>query len=171
MRLALFGLLAASLFSAEVAVAEPCATHIDQGAFDTAALKSELMVVALTCNERPQYNRFVEQFRPDLTREERALNAWFRRAYGHRATQMHDDYITNLANAESQEGVRRGNLYCSEHASLFPTVLRLHGAVELVNFAAHRAQPQPFTLAACVQPRQPAAKKGHAVMRTAQEGR
>jgi hypothetical protein len=170
MRLALLGLLAAGLFSAEVAVAEPCASHIDQGAFDTAALKSELMVVALTCNQRDQYNRFVQQFRPDLAREERALDSWFGRAYGHRARQMHDDYITNLANAESQQGVRRGNLFCSEHASLFPAVLRLRGAVELVNFAAHRAQPQPVTLVSCTQARAPAVQP-HRTMRTAQEGR
>ncbi len=73
MRLALLALLAAGLFSAEVAGAAPCANPIDQGAFDTAALKSELMVVALTCNTREDYNQFVEQFRPDLAREERAL--------------------------------------------------------------------------------------------------
>lgn len=170
MRLALLGLLAVGLFSAEVAVAEPCASHIDQGAFDTAALKSELMVVALTCNQRDDYNRFVQQFRPDLAREERALDSWFSRAYGHRARQMHDDYITNLANAESQQGVRRGNLFCGEHASLFPAVLRLHGAVELVNFAAHRAQPQPMTLASCTEVRPPVQKR-RVTIKTAQKGR
>lgn len=170
MRLALIGLLAAGLFSAEVAVAEPCASPIDQGAFDTAALKSELMVVALTCDQRGQYNNFVQRFRPDLTREERALDGWFGRAYGKRARQAHDDYITNLANSESQHGLQRGTLFCTEHAKLFPTVLGLRGANELVDFAAHRPQPQPITLARCAQPR-PAVAHPRPVVKTAQQGR
>jgi hypothetical protein len=169
MRLALLGLLAASLFSAEIAVAEPCATSVDQGAFDTAALKSELMVVALTCNKRDDYNSFVQRFRPDLAREERALDSWFGRAFGRRARQMHDDYITNLANSESQLGVRRGTLYCQEHAALFPTVLRLRGAEQLVNFAAHRPQPQPITLASCTRARPRGGQTQHP-MRTALQG-
>ncbi|MEO8716076.1 MAG: hypothetical protein ABI369_13785 [Acetobacteraceae bacterium] len=170
MRLALFGLLAAGLFSAEVAIAEPCATTVDQGAFDTMALKSELMVVALTCEQRPQYNQFIEQFRPDLTREEKALNGWFSRAYGKRSRTVHDEYITNLANAESQTGLQRGTLFCKDHAELFPTVMRLHGAVELVNFASHRTQPQPIVLAACNQAR-PTGSPTRRVMRTAEKGR
>ncbi len=170
MRLALLGLLAASLFSAEIAVAEPCASSVDQGAFDTAALKSELMVVALTCEKRNEYNVFVQRFRPDLMREERALDSWFSRAYGRRARQMHDDYITSLANSESQSGMRRGTLFCQEHATLFPTVLGLRGAAQLVTFAAHRPQPQPITLASCTQTR-PVRSEPRRVMRTAQQGR
>lgn len=170
MRLALLGLFAASLFSAEIAVAEPCASSVDQGAFDTAALKSELMVVALTCDRRDDYNLFVQRFRPDLTREERALNTWFSRAYGKRARQMHDDYITSLANSESQQGMRRGTLFCQEHTNLFPTVLGLHGAEQLVNFAAHRPQPQPITLTSCTRVR-PAGGHAQRPVRTAQQGR
>ncbi len=168
MRLALIGLLAAGLFSAEVAAAAPCASPIDQGAFDTAALKSELMVVALTCDQRNQYNAFVQRFRPDLTREERALDSWFSRAYGRHSRQAHDDYITSLANSESEQGLQRGTLFCTEHAKLFPIVLGLHNANELVNFAAHRAQPQPITLAHCTQPHPTV---GRRVMKTAQKGR
>ncbi len=169
MRFALLGLLAGGLFSAEVAMATPCASPIDQGAFDTAALKSELMVVALTCNERDDYNRFIMKFRPDLSREERALNSWFSRAYGHRARQEHDDYITALANSESQQGVHRGTLFCTEHDKLFPTVLGFRNIDEVVNFAAHRAQPQPVSLVSCAKrlpvksPRRPikTAREGH----------
>ncbi|HJS85999.1 MAG TPA: hypothetical protein VJ779_11125 [Acetobacteraceae bacterium] len=170
MRLALLGLAVASLFSAEIAVAEPCASSVDQGAFDTAALKSELMVVALTCDRRDDYNAFVQRFRPDLAREERALNSWFSRAYGRRAQQMHDGYITNLANAESQQGIRRGSLFCQERAALFPTVLRLRGAEQLVNFAAHRPQPQPITLVSCTRTRL-AGSPVQRPMRTAQQER
>lgn len=171
MRLAPLGLLAAGLFTAEVALAQPCATSIDQGAFDTMALKSELMVVALTCEARPQYNAFIEQFRPDLAREERVLNNWFERAYGKRARTMHDEYVTNLANAESDVGLKRGTLFCSERANLFPTVMKLRGAEELVNFASHRVQPQPIVLASCNQAHPTGRQPAHRVMRTAEKGR
>jgi len=170
MRPALLGLLAAGLFSAEVAVAQPCATSVDQGAFDTMALKSELMVVALTCEARPQYNRFIEQFRPDLEREERALNTWFTHAYGGRWRTMHDEYVTNLANAESDVGLKRGTLFCKDHENIFPTVLRLRGADQLVNFASHRLQPQPIVLAACNQAH-PRGTPTRRVMKTAEKGR
>ena len=170
MRLALLAVLAAGLFSAEVAVAAPCASPIDQGAFDTAALKSELMVVALTCNARTQYNQFVMQFRPDLAREERALDSWFSRAYGRRARPAPADDITHQANAASPVGLRRGTLFCSEHASLFPTVLRLRGPAQLVGFASHRMQPQPIVLVSCAQ-RRPAVVPSRRVVKTAKAGR
>lgn len=150
MRLALIGVIAAGLFSAEVAVAHPCTSAVDQGAFDVAALKSELMLVALTCNERDDYNQFVQRFRTDLMKEERALNAWFGRAYGRHAQQQHDDYITNLANIESQTGLKRGTLFCSDQAKLFQTVLQLRNIGQIVTFAANQRYPQPIELESCL---------------------
>src|SRR5690348_17504415 len=108
MRLALSALITASLLSSQVAGAATCATPVDRGAFDVAGLKSELMVVALACNMRDQYNQFVQRFRPHLQREERALEGWFARRYGSKARQQHDDYITTLANAQSQAGITQG---------------------------------------------------------------
>ncbi len=162
MRLALtclisVGLAAAGLFVGQTAGAVPCANAVDQGAFDVAGLKSELMVTALSCNQRDQYNQFVARFRPDLLREERALNAYFSRAFGKRARQAHDDYITSLANSQSEAGVQRGTLFCQEHASLFPSVLSLRGPGQLVSFAAHQTVSQPVTLVSCAQ-RLPARK-------------
>jgi hypothetical protein len=149
MRPALLGLLGAAFLSAGAALAAPCATPIDRGAFDVAALKSELMLVALTCNMRDNYNQFIMQFRPDLVREERALNGWFSRAYGSHWRQQHDDYITNLANIESQAGLQRGTLFCQERSSMFPSVLALRTPAQLVSFAAHQHLPQPFVLESC----------------------
>ncbi|HET6183198.1 MAG TPA: hypothetical protein VFA03_06340 [Acetobacteraceae bacterium] len=154
----LITLLAAGLFSAEVAVAQPCANAVDQGAFDVAALKSELMLVALTCDRRDEYNQFITRFRPDLAREERALNAWFVRAYGRGAQKQHDDYITNLANVGSESGLQRGTLFCSEHVKLFQSVMSLRDIGELVSFAQQQNYPQPIVLQTCAEAR-PAARK------------
>lgn len=159
MRLALIGLLAAGVFSAGVAVAEPCTSAVDQGAFDVAALKSELMVVALTCDKRDDYNQFVTRFRSDLTREEYALHGWFRRAYGRSAQVQHDNYITNLANVESQAGLQRGTLFCQDHATLFQQVLALNGIDSLVSFANRQQFPQPISVETCSARPQQAVKR------------
>ncbi|MDQ2801752.1 MAG: hypothetical protein M3Y41_03330 [Pseudomonadota bacterium] len=166
MRLALTGLIAATLLTAQMAAAAPCANPIDQGAFDIAGLKSQLMVTALSCNMRDQYNRVVVRFRPDLMREERALNSYFTRVYGRRARQAHDDYITSLANTQSEAGVQRGNLFCREHIALFGSVLALRSGGELVSFAAHQEGPQPMTLVSCST--RPPVRRGSGYTRTAQ---
>lgn len=167
MRLALLGLLAAGLLSAEVAVAEPCTSPVDQGAFDTAALKSELMLVALTCDMRPQYNEFIQQFRTSLLKEERALNSYFTRAYGRRGQQEHDDYITNLANVESKMGLGRGVDFCKEYGVMFNTVRQIHDIGHLISWSQRVNLPQPMVLTSCVRPAAVPAEKR--VMRTAQE--
>ncbi len=151
MRLAMSAVIAASLLSGQVAGAEHCATAVDRGAFDIAGLKSELMVVALACDMRDQYNTFVQHFRPDLQREERALNAWFARSYGRHARQQHDDYITTLANAQSQAGISEGTLFCKQHASMFGSVMAARSTTELVSFAAHQPIPQPKMLPSCTR--------------------
>jgi hypothetical protein len=158
MRLALTGLLAAGVLAAGAAAAAPCTSAVDQGAFDIAGLKSQLMVTALSCDMRDQYNAFIQRFRPDLVREERALNAYFARAYGRRARQAHDDYITNLANVQSEAGVQRGTLFCKEHVALFDSVMAIRNVTQLVQFAAHQPLPQPVLLVSC-SVRQPVTKK------------
>src|SRR5579864_127167 len=101
------------LLSAGIAAAaQPCAKPADISAFDIAGLKSKLMVTALTCNQQERYNDFVQRFRTDLMAQERALHAYFARVFGGRAQHEHDDYITSLANTQSESGIRQGTLFC-----------------------------------------------------------
>jgi hypothetical protein len=149
MRLLPLGVFAAGLLAAGSALAQQCAMPADKAAFDVTGLKSQLMVIALTCDVRDKYNAFVTKFRPQLQREDTALNSYFRRAFGRRATQQHDDYITSLANAQSQNGLQRGTLFCSENVGMFDEVLSLPANADLATYAGGKGLVQPVSLVAC----------------------
>jgi hypothetical protein len=152
MRGVLSGFVAASLLVSQVAVAQPCARPADKVAFDIAGLKSQLMVTALACDVRDRYNDFVHRFQPQLMREERALNSYFSRTFGRRGQQQHDDYITSLANTQSEAGIKQGTLLCKQSVSLFDAVLALPQGADLASFAADRDFDQPVTLVVCSEP-------------------
>ena len=145
----LMGLLLAGSVALPTAFAQPCAKPADVAAFDTAGLKSQLMVIALTCNMRDRYNDFVVRYRPDLAQQERALSSYFSRSFGRRGQQAHDDYITSLANAQSMAGLRDGTLFCQRNAGLFNEVLGLPRGMSLSTFAGGKNFVQPVDVVAC----------------------
>ena len=126
-----------------------CARPADKAALDVAGLKSELMVIALECDVRDRYNDFVVRFRSELMSEERGLNTYFARAYGRAGRQQHDDYITNLANVQSESGIKRGTYFCKENVGLFDQVLALPPHADLAGFAASKNLVQPIDVAVC----------------------
>ena len=152
MRMMSLLLLAAGLLSGGMAFAEPCARPADVTAFDIAGLKSKLMVTALTCSQQDRYNDFVQRFRSELMTQERALHAYFARVSGGRAQHAHDDYITSLANTQSENGIRQGTLFCQQNVGLFTEVLTLTKGTELSTFAASKQLPQPIEVSACPPP-------------------
>lgn len=129
--------------------AEACVRTDEKQAFDVATLKSELMVTAIACQVQDRYNDFVVRYKSELQSDERALNRYFARTAGRHAQQRHDDYITNLANAQSEEGVQHGTLFCQQHLSLFSEVMSLHSAKDLPAFAQSKAFVQPMWLTEC----------------------
>jgi hypothetical protein len=153
MRYMFLALLGSSLLCAGIAVAaQPCAKPADLAAFDVAAIKSKLMVTALTCDQRDRYNDFVQRFRPELVAQERALHGYFNRAFGGRGQRQHDDYITSLANSLSESGIRQGTLFCQQNVGIFTEVLALAKNADLSGFAASKQFPQPVDLTACPAP-------------------
>ena len=126
-----------------------CARPADKSALDIAGLKSELMVIALECDARDRYNDFVNRFKTDLMREERGLNTYFARNYGRAGRQQHDDYITNLANVQSESGIKRGTFFCKENVGLFDQVLALPPHTDLAAFAASKSLVQPIDVTVC----------------------
>jgi hypothetical protein len=150
MRIVFTGLLAAGLLSAGAASAQQqCAKPADVLAFQIAALKSQLMVTALTCSQQDRYNDFVHRYQSDLMTHERALTAYFTRTNGRRAQQEHDDYITNLANAQSQNGIKQGTLFCQMNKGVFDEVMALPKASDLANYAATKSFTQPIAVVSC----------------------
>ncbi len=142
----------ASLVVTTVASAEPCARATEKAAFNVAGLKSELMVTAITCQAQEKYNSFVARFQRELVSQERALSGYFARTAGRHANQEHDDYITSLANSESQDGIKQGTLFCDQHLSLFDEVLALKDGKDLSTYAAGKELAQPIVLEDCPLP-------------------
>ena len=148
MRLMLNSLLAASLLAGPVSAAE-CLRADDHAAVDVATLKTQLMVTALTCQADERYNAFVRKYQSDLQREDRGLNAYFTRTYGRNSAKQRDDYVTQLANAQSSEGLKRGSLYCDENLPAFDEVMALRSDTELAQYAAGRQIAQPSNIGNC----------------------
>jgi hypothetical protein len=152
MRAMFSGFVGAGLIVTRMAVAEPCAKPTERAAFDVTALKSQLMVTALSCNAQERYNAFVTKYRNDLVKGDRALGSYFGRASSRSARQDHDDYITNLANTQSEAGIRLGAAFCNERLAMFDQVMALHSMSELPRFAAGQPIVQPKPLTDCAAP-------------------
>ena len=149
MRIIVSAVLSIGLLSAGIAAAQPCAKPADLTAFDIASLKSKLMVTALSCSQQSRYNDFVQRFRSDLLVHERALTAYFVRGFGGRAQHEHDDYITSLANTQSQTGIHQGTLFCQQNVGIFTEVMALAKGSDLPGYAASKHLEQPNEIAAC----------------------
>jgi hypothetical protein len=149
MRAVLPSLIALGLLAAPLASANQCARPIEKAAFDVAGLKSELMVIAISCQAQSKYNDFIQRYRTSLVSEEHMMNSYFQRAYGRSAQRQHDDYITLLANSQSDAGIQQGTLFCMKNVGLFDEVMGLKDSHELPNFATGKALPQPIVLLDC----------------------
>ncbi len=146
------GVLAGSLLTAPIASAQQCQQPKERSAFEVAGLKSQLMVIALTCDVREKFNAFVLRYRPVLMAGEKGLNTYFARAFGGHGQAAHDDYITQLANAQSSNGLQRGTLFCQENVGLFDEVMALPKDGDLPDYAANKHFIQPVALETCSAP-------------------
>jgi hypothetical protein len=152
----LSGLAATGLLVAQQAAAQQqCESITDQSVFELQALKSELMVLATSCHTDTQYNAFVNRYQADLAANERAFDDYFKRRYGKQGQREHDSYITSLANAQSDGGMRLGSDFCPRNAAIFNEVLGLRGPADLPHYAAGK-DLVPVSLGACAAPPAPA---------------
>lgn len=148
MRRFLLSFAALSLLGGQVQAAS-CLRPTDHVALDVTALKTQLMVTALTCKEGERYNAFITKYKPDLLREDKSLATYFSRSYGRSGTKQRDDYVTQLANSQSQVGLRQGSYFCDDNVSAFDEVMALKNSTELQAYAAGRAGAQPIATSSC----------------------
>jgi len=145
-----------------------CARPGDKQALDVSALMSELQVVTVTCHTEDQYNALIPHLRPALSTNEKNLDAFFARAYGKRATAMHDQYITELANQQSQLGVKSGDQFCRLNAGLFNDVAPLSTPEQLAAYAQSKPLQESMAVDECpaAPPPKPAATHGKPKQKT-----
>lgn len=152
---ALPALLAVALAAGAAPIASAtaeCLTTPERTAFDVEALKNEMMLGALSCGWRPQYNAFVTRFRPEIAAREREVDAWFRKNYGRAAQQQHDAFITQLSNDESTSSLRQGDQFCKTHTPLLDNVTKLQDADDLTAYAQGWGSAREMPAKDCAEP-------------------
>lgn len=146
---AISGLVAASMAVGPALASGSCARPLERTAFTVTALKSQLMVTALSCAQQDRYNAFVMRYRPNLAAYDHTLVGYFGRAYGRRGQQQHDDFVTSLANEQSMQGTKLGNGFCNQNVAMFDEVMALQKPTDLPNYAAGKTLAQPMALNDC----------------------
>lgn len=145
-RLLLGGLAA---LMAGPAIAQSCLQPAERTAFDVRALQSKLMVTALACGRDADYNAFVRKFQGELAASYRGIQGHFRRTAGNAHQRELDGFITQLANAHSQDGIRAGSQFCPLSTPLFELALAQTTAQGLSEFTQERNVLNPLTTPAC----------------------
>lgn len=143
-------LMASTLLASTGAMAAGfrCADPTQQQMFEIAALKTELMVVATTCDTEQPYNDFINRYRPVLSSNDMAVIQHFTARDRRAGQRANDTFITNLANARAQEANRIGSDFCQRNAQLFKEVMSLPGGAELGPYAASK-DLLPASLGSC----------------------
>jgi hypothetical protein len=131
-----------------------CARPAEITAFSVAALKSDLMVAAVSCQADAKYNAFVTRYRPSLVAQEKLVETYFNRNDKQRWQQERDDYITQLANAQSQRAMVLGSQFCERTLGQFDELLALSKPEDLPGFAETKTQsvPQAMKFSECPPP-------------------
>lgn len=151
-------LLAAAvlLLAPPAALAAPrCADQTEQSVFEVEALKSELMVVGITCKQEDRYNAFMERYKPRLADNYRSFEQHFNRSRGRAGKSATDAYVTNLAQTRGFEAQKLGSDFCLRNPGLFDEVMALPSAAELPAYAAGK-DLIPESLGSCAAPAAPA---------------
>jgi hypothetical protein len=105
-------------FAAGPALAQ-CASGPEAVALQMRTLQTRLMVAALTCDARADYNAFVGRFRPVLARNGRLLVSYFDRTHGRAGKQELNRFVTQLANAASAVSIEDRGAFCAEAEATF----------------------------------------------------
>lgn len=126
-----------------------CLRPAEKTAFDIRALQSQLMVVALSCQQQEDYNAFVTRFRSQLGEAHRNVTSYYQRASGRQAQRVMDQYITNLANNQMQVGITQGSHFCQNQTPLFGQAMAATTTADLAAITQRAAIPQPLDRDVC----------------------
>lgn len=119
-----------------------------QQAFNVIALKSALMVAALSCNQQDQYDQFMTVFQPHVLAEQHVMDAYFKRSSGYYGQAKEDDFVTLLANNQSVSGISQGSMFCVNNSAEYKAVLALKSPSDLDNFVTDLPPDAPAVAAA-----------------------
>lgn len=119
-------------------------------AFQVRALQTDLMVAALSCRARGDYNAFVGKFSTALVTNGKNLRAYFSQTFGGNADRRLDSYITRIANEASQQRISAGADYCDQAVATFQKVLTMEDDA-LETYALARADDDERQALGCAE--------------------
>lgn len=131
-----------------------CTQPAEAAAFHVVALKSQLMVAAIQCQGDEKYNHFITSHRSALVHEESVVNEYFHRHSRRGRDNEHDEYITQLANAQADRAQVLGDQFCARIAPLLDEV---QNQTDLVSYAAGKTDMIPDAMSYSDCAAQPAA--------------
>ncbi len=97
----------------------------DRDSINIRHLQSQLMVAALSCNLRPQYNATMARFEVELIQHGQDLRHLFKRTYGKSSERELNRFVTAMANNASVSSLNSGAGFCRESGLLFAEILAL----------------------------------------------
>ncbi len=127
-----------------------CMLAAERTAFDIRALQSQLMIDALKCGQRDGYNTFIRRHRGDLQTADKQIASHFSRIDNSTGQQRHDTYVTDLANAQSQEAIRQGSSFCQDIKQFVSQALTLQNPDQISRFVTEKTVADPYALPPCV---------------------
>ncbi len=126
-----------------------------QQAFNVIALKSALMVGALSCGQQRQYDAFMTNFQPHVLAAQHVMDGYFHRVGGRAGQSREDDFVTLLANNQSVSAETQGSFFCLNTSAEFKAVLALRTPQALDSFATDQPPAVPATVAYMATASQP----------------
>lgn len=140
----------AAIFAGGVQAAE-CVGAPERDSLTVRALQSRLMVAALSCGARAEYNSFVLRYRPYLATHGHELRKHFRKQYGAAHQRALNTFVTELANGASQVSITDRNGFCAESRAAFAELLRArsHEAPLMLQAVALDTDWRPQTERVC----------------------
>ncbi len=100
-----------------------CPAPAEQNSLTVRALQAKLMVAALSCSARDDYNAFVRRYEPLLANHAISLRSWFRKKYGGSQNREINRFVTLLANDASMQSIRDRSEFCAGSHAAFSALL------------------------------------------------
>lgn len=96
---------------------------VERMAVRARVVQSEMMVAALSCGLRSQYNAVVAEFETELVSHGQVLRSMFTRTYGAGGQIALDRFVTKLANDASMRSNLARRAYCATAKRSFADLL------------------------------------------------
>lgn len=135
----------------------PVCAHPDEAsAFKIVGVQTQMMQIALTCGADEKYDAFVRNLQPQLEAQRSILKSFFTRAYGSSLSQSrYDDYITQLADAESNYNLRSGDDFCHLSKPILNQATTISSDDDLARFVPKVPVQQAMNIQTCGTPGAP----------------